>query len=119
MASPILIIENDLDYRTLLTDIVRGLGYEVLAVNRVSDAIRLMKQEVVSLILLDIKMPQVWGHQFARYIRKRGNRIPIIVISGFLTPDVIEVLRDHRVRQIIAKPFKVKRIAEEIAKVLG
>ena len=53
-----------------------------------------------------------------RYIRKKGTQVPIIVISGYLTPKVLEVLLEYEVRKVVTKPFKIKRIASEISSVI-
>ena len=66
-------------------------------------------------ILLDIKMPKVHGDDLLRFIRKKGNRIPVVVVSGYLTPDVPQTLQDAGVDEVITKPFKVKRLALAIA----
>ena len=63
-------------------------------------------------------MPGIHGHQFLRYIRKQGTRIPVIVVSGYLSPEVLEVLKAFDVSQVIVKPFKVMRLAQGVNKVL-
>ncbi len=118
MEKQILIVENSQEYIQLLQGIVEGVGYQALVAQRATDALKIIEESIISLILLDIKMPSIWGHQFLQYIRKQGKRIPVIVISGFLTPEVLEVLRDNQVNQILVKPFTVKRVVSEIKQVL-
>ena len=118
MAKQVLIVENAREYRELLQEIVEGIGYETHSVQKATDAWQLLQSEIISLILLDIKMPSIHGHEFLRYIRKKGTRIPVIVVSGFLSPEVLEVLKAFDVTQVIVKPFKVMRLAQEVNKVL-
>jgi len=78
-----------------------------------------LQEETISLILLDIKMPQVHGHQFLRFIRGKGKIIPVIVISGYMRRDILEeVVGEERVVAILAKPFTVRRVAQEISRAL-
>ena len=118
MSKQILIVENSSEYRDLLRDIVEGIGYETLTAGKAAEALRIIEDNIISLILLDIKMPVVHGHRFLEYIRKKGNRIPVIVISGYLTPDVLEVLRDNHVQHVLVKPVTVRRVAQEVSKIL-
>ena len=118
MAQRVLIVENTEDFRVLLREIVEGLGYEAITVNRATAALTVLQAEIISLILLDIKMPALYGDDLLRFIRKKGNRTPVVVVSGFLTPDVLQGLRAAGVHQVIAKPFKVRRLAQAMAEVL-
>ena len=104
----------------MLQEIVEGMGDDTYVVTRATEAFKVLEENIVSLILLDIKMPVVHGHQFVRYLRKQGNRIPIIVISGYLTPEVLEILLDYQIRTVITKAqFKVQRLAQEVTALLG
>ena len=64
-------------------------------------------------------MPQVKGHDFVRYMHKKGKRVPTIVISGYLNPEVVELLLEFQVRKVVTKPFKVQRLTREIGNVLS
>ena len=118
MAKQVLIVENSAEFRELLEEIVVGLGYEAIAVDRATTALKTLSDSIVSLILLDVKMPKVHGDDFLRFIRKRGNRVPVVVVSAYLTPEVLERLRDQGVRHVIAKPFKVQRVAQVVTSYL-
>ena len=118
MAKRILVVENAVEYREMLQEIVQAFGYEAMIADRATEALKILQASEVELVLLDIKMPAVQGDQLARVIRKRGNDVPIIAISGFLTPRVMEVLVSCGVRQVVAKPFKIQRLAQEIEKAL-
>ncbi len=118
MAKRVLIVENTQDYRQVLQEIVEGLGYQAEAVNRATEALKVINRDVISLILLDIKMPSLRGDVLLQYIRKGGKRIPVVAVSAYLTPEVLEVLRDNGVRQAIAKPFRVRRLAQAVRQAL-
>jgi len=119
MSKLVLIVENSLEYQQLISEIVAAMGYEVIATDRAAAAWDILQQrDDIALILLDIKMPSVHGHHFMRFMRKRGKNLAVIVISGFLTPEVFESLRASEISTVIVKPFKVRRLTEEIARVL-
>lgn len=119
MSKRILVIENDQIHRQVLCEIAEGIGYETVAVDRAMEAWTVLQEQTISLILLDIKMPRVHGHQFLHYIRGKGKITPVIVISGYLRREILEELRgEERVVGILAKPFTVRRVAQEISRAL-
>lgn len=119
MSKRILVVDNDQIHRQVLCEIAEGIGYEAVAVDRAMEGWRVLQEQTISLILLDIKMPQVHGHQFLRYIRGKGKVTPVIIISGYLRREVLEEIRsEERVVGILAKPFTVRRVTEEISRAL-
>lgn len=119
MPQKILVLENDRDFRQLLGQVVNGMGYESHIYARATEAWKKLQRDPMALILLDIRMPVVHGDTFLQYIRGHGCQTPVIVVSGYLTPKVFEQLKRHGVHKVIAKPFKVARLAAEIHEVIG
>ena len=115
MKHRILIVANDPRWYQMLGEISEELGYETFQASLVTDAIQILQKNDVSLILLDIKLPGVEGHQFLQLLRKNNMAVPVIVVAGFLTPEVVEALIDARINGIIVKSeFRLQRLAKEI-----
>lgn len=119
MSKRILVVDNDQIHRQVLCEIAQGIGYEAVAVERAMEAWQILQEQTIALILLDIKMPQVHGHQFLRYIRSKGKITPVLIISGYMRREILEEIRgEERVMGILAKPFTVRRVAQEISRAL-
>ena len=113
----ILIVENNAEIRKLLSQLVDSLGYHAIAASKARKAYEVLKSTPVDLILLDLRMPGPHGDHLLSILRKRGNQIPTIVVSGYLNkPAVMNLLRIG-VEGMVAKPFTRARIREEIDKV--
>lgn len=119
MAQKILVVDNSPEYRQLLEQVVVGMGYIDVVADRATEAWKILQTDAHDLVLMDVKMPGVHGDQFLRYIRKKGFGGPVIAISGYLTPDVLEQLQKYHVSKVLAKPFTVKRLAAEIHEAIG
>ena len=115
----ILSVENDKPVRDMIVDIVQSLGHRCLEAGDAREAMQILDKEVVDLILLDIHMPSVRGHQFLRFIRNRGSKVPVIIVSGYLQRDVLTQVKDLDVKGVLAKPIRIKRFSEELQKVFA
>jgi len=119
MPHSILIVENDPRWHQMLNEVSENLGYTTCQAGRAIDALKLVRSTDVALILLDIKLPAIQGHLLLRQLRKDQLTIPVIVVAGYLTPEVVETLVDSHVHEIIVKSeFRVRRLADAIASAL-
>lgn len=80
----ILIVEDCLDSLELLKQIVRQKGYGVYTAVDGNSALRLAKQLLPDLILLDILLPDVDGYEICRQMKTEDKTrdIPILFISA-------------------------------------
>jgi two-component system, OmpR family, KDP operon response regulator KdpE len=77
----IMIVDDEPKMRNLLRIGLSMQGYDVLESPNGTIAIDLLKQEP-KLIILDLGLPDVAGHDLLRDIRAGNNSVPIIVLSS-------------------------------------
>lgn len=84
MSKKILIVDDDQEIRSYLTDLFTDNGYEVVTAADGSVADEVVVKEMPDLITLDLEMPEEWGPRFYRKLTQNPElkRIPVIVISG-------------------------------------
>ncbi len=68
------------------------------------NAIELVKKKKFDLILLDFKLLGMDGVEVFRQIKKTNNKVPIIILSGFLSNLVIDMISDIASVAFIKKP---------------
>ena len=68
-----------------------------------ADAVEKAQQLAPDIILMNFFMPQMDGIQAAREITKSGTRIPILLFTGNLSPQIMEVARNAGLRSAISK----------------
>lgn len=79
----VLVIEDNKDYRELLTRRLTKEGYKILTAENGKEAIELLKKEHADLLLLDLLMPEMDGVSFyyqLEHILKKS--IPILVLTN-------------------------------------
>jgi len=84
MAKKILIIDDDPNIVSYLTDLFSDNGYETCSAVDGLEAMDILKAEKPDLITLDLEMPDEWGLRFFRRMRKEKEFMdtPVVVISG-------------------------------------
>ena len=81
--SRILLVEDSAITRGMLARIIRAMGYEVLEASNGKEALSLLDQQNVQLLVTDIDMPEMDGFTLAEEVRREESlkNIPIIVLS--------------------------------------
>jgi two-component system, chemotaxis family, chemotaxis protein CheY len=79
---PILVVEDDPTIRDLVAEALRDEGYPVETASNGAEAVEVVEHERPSLVLLDMRMPVLDGWGFARVMRERGVRLPIVVMTA-------------------------------------
>ena len=119
MTQQILIVENDPNWHQMLDEVSANLGYTTCQAGLAKEALQVLRETDIALILLDIKLPGIKGHQLLQQLRKVKIAVPVIVVAGYLTPEVVETLIDSRIQGIIVKSeFRVQRLADAISTAL-
>ena len=105
----ILVVDDDVDLRRSLAEVLTEIGYSVACARNGEDALRqLQTGGVPSAILLDLAMPVMDGWTFRDRMRRdpRLAGIPTVVISASLTADARACDADA----FLAKPFDLDRL---------
>ncbi|HPB98282.1 MAG TPA: response regulator [Polyangiaceae bacterium] len=117
----ILIVDDEVDIRKMLARLLTDRGYQVLEADRGLQALRLVKEKVPDIIILDAMLPEVHGFEIARRIKgsQRYGHIPIIMISavyrGWRYAE--DVKASYGVNAYIEKPFRIAEILKAIDEV--
>ena len=79
----IMVVEDDLDIANMLRIYFTGHGYEVHVANKGDEALSMTRQQLPSLIVLDIMLPDMDGYTVCKRLREnsRTNHIPVIFLT--------------------------------------
>lgn len=122
----VLVVDDELSIRTLLTYQLTKAGYEVVEVDNGRDALALGKSSDLDFIVLDIMLPQLDGIEVCKQLRQAGVETPILLLTA----------KDEELDKIIGlelgaddymtKPFsprelmaRIKAILRRTAKILS
>ncbi len=82
MSNKILVVEDDKDIQELIYEILKSEGYKVITANNGLEGYQIYKEEKIDLLILDIMMPKMDGYQLAKLIRKKDDKLPIIMLTA-------------------------------------
>lgn len=117
----ILIVDDDELFRTMLEAMLRKEGHRVLIAVNGTEAQALLESTAPDLIMTDILMPDGDGIELINVLNQRGNRIPIIAMSGGRRAISLEFNLESAelmgVKATLAKPFTREGLREALADV--
>lgn len=82
-AKRVLIVDDDRAFRRSTAELLRQEGYDVETAEDAASAGERMGSSVFDLVLLDLRMPGVDGMGVLETLRRRGEDVPILMVSGF------------------------------------
>lgn len=88
--SPILLVDDDADYRAYLSDVLARDGVPFLALSSGRAALALIREQAVAALVTDIMMPDMDGIELVRAVRRARSNLPVLVLSAY-EPSVAEV----------------------------
>lgn len=80
--STVLYAEDDRDCRELFAFALRQKGHSVHEALNGAQAVQIVREEPIDLVILDARMPMVTGYEAARIIGRENPAIPIIFLSA-------------------------------------
>lgn len=115
----ILIVDDEVGIRTLLAEILTDEGYAVVVAEDADSAWEIRGREQLSLILLDIWMPEKDGLTLLKQWHDAGLRgVPIVIMSGHATIDVAVEAVKLGAKEILEKPIAASRLLPTLERVL-
>ncbi len=114
MAASILIVDDEKNIRTTLTDILEEEGCEVLAASTGEQAVKLCERRRFDVVLLDVRMPGIDGIEALRRIRRQRDGVKVILMSAYGVGQVERTAIEEGAIAFMRKPLDIRRIIELI-----
>jgi two-component system, chemotaxis family, sensor histidine kinase and response regulator PixL len=116
--SNILVIEDDFEISELLRDALELAGHHVLSATQGESGLEILQQRgpTLSLVVLDLMMPQMNGWQFLeerRHLPPEARRVPVLVFTAVGNDDFIP---REPLLHFIRKPLELEEFLRAVAK---
>jgi DNA-binding NtrC family response regulator len=111
----ILVVDDHVDLAENIAEVLAGAGYETMVAASAEAALARMESEPVVALITDYRLPGRNGAELIRELRRRGNDIPVLVMSAFTDEDTIESARSAGAVDVLAKPVELERLISLVA----
>ena len=119
----VLIVEDDIETRDILSAILERAGFSYRVATRASEALTVLDDWQPDVIVSDIGMPDMDGYAFVRQLRVRpateGGHIPALALSAFARAEDRELALRSGYQAHIAKPVDPADLVKAIATLTG
>lgn len=113
----ILLVDDNANVLAVLSDFLKTTGYAVCEAKDAQGAMRIVKEELVDLVLIDLRMPEMNGINLMLSLRKIKSHLPVIIYSGHPSMDTaIEALKKGA-NDYVTKPFSLEELKASIDQV--
>lgn len=112
MAYRVLILDDDADFKSLLTDIFEQADYDVTSLEDPLEAIDVFRENHFDLVVSDHKMPRMTGAEYMKAIKAIKPEIPVVIVSGYLENFTIRDLISEGVGGVFLKPLNIFSLLE-------
>src|SRR4029077_13413769 len=114
-----LLVDDEADILEVIQDRLEAYGFDVVSASTGVEALDKLAVEKFDGVFLDVKMPEMGGIEALEEIRKRDQKIPIIIITSSSTREAAIDAIAKGANEYILKPFEWYELKAKIQKVLN
>ena len=114
----ILIVDDEKNYLVLLEALLGAEGYETLTASSAKDALEILRNSDVDLLITDMKMPGMTGMELLEECERLKPDVPVITLTAYGTIEMaVEAMKKHAY-DYITKPFQNEQLKLTVKKAL-
>jgi two-component system cell cycle response regulator DivK len=117
----VLLVDDDRDTRVVFRTILEHYGFEVLEAGEGREALRVARQQIPHLVLLDLSLPVLDGWEVARTLKgeSRTSSIPIVAFSAHALESARRRALEAGCDSFLVKPILPREVVQEVQRLLG
>jgi CheY-like chemotaxis protein len=120
MAPRILVVDDNQELLTLLTQLFEDAGYEVVGASKGKQAVEVSRAQPPAVAVLDLLLPDMMGYHLADALRKDQPQLPLVFITGVFKggKHAMEARQKYAAAGYFEKPFEAAALLEAVRKLL-
>jgi len=111
-------VDDEKNYLVVLEALLSPEGYEIMTSDKAQDALRLLREADVDLVLTDMKMPGMSGMELLEEAKKIKPEVPVIMMTAYGTIELAVEAMKKRAYDYITKPFQNEELKLTLRKAL-
>ncbi|HCA46763.1 MAG TPA: hypothetical protein DEP45_05205 [Armatimonadetes bacterium] len=111
----VLCVDDDSACLRILTAFLRRAGHSCHTAGNGAEALRILRESPqINLVITDVVMPEVDGHELCSVIAAEFPEMKVIVVSGSPGQDVAPLRRCSVVQDVLSKPLRQREIVSVV-----
>jgi DNA-binding response OmpR family regulator len=115
----VLVVDDHVDLAENIAEILAGAGHEAVVAASAEEALRLFEAGGIAGVITDFRLPGRNGAQLIAELRRRGSRVPAVVMSAFTDDETIGQARAAGALDVLPKPVDISRLMSAVASLGG
>jgi PAS domain S-box-containing protein len=116
----VLVADDEPRVRQVLSMMLSGIGFEVLEADSAQAALATYREhrDAINAIMVDLSMPGGGGREVVRALRAEGQRVPIVMSSGYSAESIGPELRADPRLEFLEKPFEYETLVKTLKRAM-
>jgi two-component system, cell cycle sensor histidine kinase and response regulator CckA len=118
MHEKILLVEDHAASRANISRFLQLLSYQVVEASDGEEALRLLGNDSIDLVVSDLALPTIHGLNLTQEIHSQWPKVPVIIISGFVSDEAGKFILNGKA-EFLAKPLNLSVLASKVQDLLA
>ncbi len=118
ITATILVVDDNLATLEVLERNLTAAGYQVYTVQDVNNAVKVLNEQEIDLVITDLKMPGESGMDLIRYVRENLHNTEVMMITGYATIEGAVQAVKAGAEEYLTKPFTDEELLEAVKRAL-
>ena len=113
--------DEEISIVKIMKELLEQMGYQISSSNSSIEALQLFREkpDEYAIVITDEIMPKMKGSELAEEILRIRPDIPVILITGYCDPDLIEKAKATGVKEVLIKPVTLGKLTKTIRELLS
>ena len=112
----VLVVDDSLSVRKFISILLEQRGYEVMTVSNGLEALNVLDEKPMDMVITDLEMPVMHGYELMRELKRRGlmETLPVVVLTSRGSEKHREKALSLGARDYLVKPFEEKELLQTV-----
>jgi DNA-binding NtrC family response regulator len=110
----ILVVDDSTAMIAALLGTLEDSGYEAVGAGDGQEALRRLRAEAFDLVVSDVVLPGLGGLQLLEEVRRLHPELPVLLVTGYATPEVARDALSKGAAGFLEKPFTIEQLLQSV-----
>lgn len=116
-AYPVLIVDDNESLRSILKEFLEGIGYPCIVASNATEALEVLAEQSIKLVISDIRMPEIDGIRFMKEARQPFPHIDFMIMTGYSSEYGYSDIIDAGAADYLTKPFDMRELGARVGRI--